>query len=83
MYGLFKDWQGEPYKEAPLFYQGVNAELASILERMSSEIQALRERMEECFPCVDFSYVRPLVDWLHRFLIRKDIEDPIQPWKPV
>jgi hypothetical protein len=74
MYGLFKDWQGEPYNEAPLFYQGVNAESAIILERMSCEIQALREKMEDYFPCVDFSYVRPLVEWLHRSY-KKDIQD--------
>jgi hypothetical protein len=74
MYGLFKDWQGEPYHEAPLFYQGVNAGSAEILQQMSEEIQSLRMRLEECFPCINFSYVRPLDEWL-QMSYRKDIDD--------
>jgi hypothetical protein len=75
MYGLFKNWKGELYEEAPLFYQGVTAESADILQQISDEIQALRQRLEDCFPCVDFNYVRPLDEWLH-MSYTGDIADP-------
>jgi hypothetical protein len=75
MYGLFKDWQGELYEEAPLFYQGVTPDSAKVLQQLSDEIQALRKRLEDCYPCVDFSYVRPLDEWLRRSY-STDIDDP-------
>lgn len=75
MYGLFKDWQGELYQEGPLFYQGVTPDSAKVLQQLSDEIQALRKRLEDCYPCVDFSYVRPLDEWLRRSY-STDIDDP-------
>ena len=66
MYGLFRDWDGQPYAEAPLFYQGVDASTADILQQFSDEIQSLRALLEERYPGLDLSAVQPLHDWLQR-----------------
>jgi hypothetical protein len=66
MYGLFRDWDGQPYDEPPLFYQGVDARSAETLERMSAEIQTLRVALEEKDPRLNLSAVRPLFTWLKR-----------------
>ena len=39
MYGLWKDWDGVPVKEAPLFYQGLTDETADVLTGLSDDIQ--------------------------------------------
>ena len=64
MYGQFHDWSGEPYQSPSLFYQGVDADIAAILQKMSDEIQSLRATLELTYPCLDLSAVRPLGDWL-------------------
>lgn len=66
MYGLFQDWHGQLYTEAPLFYQGVNATTADILQQLSGEVQALRRILERYHPDLDLSAVRPLDEWLRR-----------------
>jgi hypothetical protein len=66
MYGLFRDWSGRPYAEAPLFYQGIDARTAEILQHLSHEVQSLRVLLEQRFPDLDLSSVRPLHEWLDR-----------------
>jgi len=74
MYGLFHNWNGEPYHQAPLFYQGVNSAIADVLQQMSDEVQALRLELERKYPALDLSGVRALGEWLQRSY-RKDIAD--------
>ncbi len=66
MYGLFHDWNGQPYEEPCLFYQGVDIATAEILQQMSDEVQALRAALEDAYPGLDLSAIRPLEDWLQR-----------------
>ncbi len=66
MYGLFHDWDGQPYKEPCLFYQGVDDGIAATLQQMSDEIQLLRAALEGSYPGLDLSAVRPIGDWLMR-----------------
>jgi hypothetical protein len=66
MYGLFRDWDGRPYEDAPLFYHSIDAMTAHILQQLSDEVQSLRTRLEERFPNLDLSAVLPLYDWLRR-----------------
>ena len=61
MYGLFADWDGAPLSGAPLFYQGLDEEGADVLADLSSDVQAIRARLESA---LDLSAVRPLKDWL-------------------
>jgi hypothetical protein len=64
MYGLFHDWNGQPYDTPRLFYQGVDDVIAVALQQMSNEIQSLRTAFEGYYPTLDLSAVRSLVDWL-------------------
>jgi hypothetical protein len=66
MYGLFRGWDGRSYDEAPLFYQGIEATTAHVLQQLSHEVQLLRTRLEERFSDLDLSAVLPLYDWLGR-----------------
>ena len=64
MYGLFHDWRGKTYAEAPLFYQNVDPFTANILQQLSDEIQAVRGEVERRYPELDLSAVRPLREWV-------------------
>ena len=66
MYGLFHDWDGRIYDKPQLFYQGVDAGIAAILQQMSDEIQSLRSTLSRSYPNLDLSAVRPLGEWLQR-----------------
>ncbi len=66
MYGLFHNWNGQPYEKLCLFYQGVDATIAEILQQMSDEVQALRVALENYYPGLDLTAVRSLGDWLRR-----------------
>lgn len=61
MFGLFGQWDGALLEEAPLFYQGLDAEGAQVLDGLSRDIQAIRSRLGEQ---MDLSAVEPLLDWL-------------------
>lgn len=64
MYGLFRNWEGSPFPEAPLFYQGIDDDTALILQRMSDEIQSIKAAILNQFPELDLEAVRPLGDWI-------------------
>ena len=66
MHGRFHDWDGRPLAEAPLFYQGVDSSTAANMAEMSAEVQKLRAALQERFPSLDLSAVRPLAEWLQR-----------------
>ena len=74
MYGLFCYWDGQTFDEAPLFYQGIDAETADILQCLSDEVQILRSALEERYPSIDLNAVRPLDEWLC-LSYADDIED--------
>jgi hypothetical protein len=74
MYGLFCHWDGQTFDEAPLFYQGIDAETTDILQRLSDEVQTLRSSLAERYPSIDLNSVRPLDEWLC-LSYAEDIED--------
>lgn len=61
MYSLFSRWDGRPLNQAPLFYQGLDAEGAELLAGLSDDVQAIRARLDGT---LDLSVVQPLQDWL-------------------
>jgi hypothetical protein len=66
MFGLFRDWDGQPFPAQKLFYQGVTESIADILQQMSDEIQVLRAMLVKEYPDLDLSAARPLDEWLMR-----------------
>ncbi len=74
MYGLFCSWNGQTFDEAPLFYQGIDAQTADILQCLSDEVQILRSTLEERYPSIDLNSVRPLDEWMC-LSYADDIED--------
>ena len=74
MYGLFRSWDGKPFDEPPLFYQGIDAETADILQAMSDEVQGVKADLERLYSNLDLSAVRPLDEWLKRSY-GNDIQD--------
>lgn len=75
MYSLFHGWRGEPFEDAPLFYQGVDQPAASLLEQLSEEVAHLRGVLEDQLPSTDLFPVRPLIEWL-RFSYNGSIANP-------
>ena len=66
MYGLFADWDGEPFaeNEIPLFYHNLSKTGAETLAGMSDDIQTIRSHLAS--PYLDLSAVHPLKMWLER-----------------
>jgi hypothetical protein len=75
MYGLFANWDGSLFQQAPLFYGGVDRRIASLLGRVDDEIQTICSALEERFPAVDLTAVRPLLIWLRRAYRRQVSDD--------
>mmetsp|Transcript_62713 Transcript_62713/g.194192 ORF Transcript_62713/g.194192 Transcript_62713/m.194192 type:complete len:840 (+) Transcript_62713:50-2569(+) len=65
MYGRWcpEKWDGEPVAEKPLFYQGVEEFTEGVLLGLTSEVQAVRKRMEELIPGLDLSDAVDLKQW--------------------
>lgn len=77
MYGLFRDYDGRPFgeDEIPLFYNGVDDDIAEILQNLSDEIQVLTGTLEEKLgPGVNLAGVPTLQKWLLESY-REQIED--------
>jgi hypothetical protein len=55
-----------PAEEIPLFYQGVDASTAGVLQAMSDDIQRLAAELQTHLPGFDAGEVIPLHDWLRR-----------------
>jgi len=75
MYGLFHDWNGQTFEKPCLFYQGVDDDIAIVLQQMSDEIQTLCKGLTQRYPSLDLSAVRPIGDWLKRSYHSNIIDD--------
>ncbi len=66
MYGLFKDYRGELYREEeiPLFYQGMVPETAAVLKSISLEIQNIALEINRRYPRLDMRAVKTVEEWL-------------------
>ena len=63
MFGRWKDWDGRPMSEPPLFYEGMDAATADLVEGISEEILATSRQIMADHPEVDLSQVIPVYDW--------------------
>ncbi|MDY6984504.1 MAG: NAD/NADP octopine/nopaline dehydrogenase family protein [Pseudomonadota bacterium] len=60
MYAMFKDWDGTPLHEAPLFYEGATFEAAALCQDLSEEIQQLKQALERALPGLQLPLALPL-----------------------
>jgi hypothetical protein len=77
MYGLCRGKETVTYRpaEIPLFYQGVNAATADILQEMSDEVQAIAREIATRQPGFEPQEVLSLYDWVLQSYAG-DIADP-------
>ena len=77
MYGLFHRWNGAPFpcEQAPLFYGGVDAHTAEVLQALSDEVQQLCRALTELDLALDLQCVEPLEQWV-RQAYAGQIDDP-------
>ena len=60
MYDLFKDWNGTPLPEQPLFYESASTSAAELLQTMSDELITLKGALENQIPNLHLPFVFPL-----------------------
>ncbi|KAK7485699.1 hypothetical protein BaRGS_00023000 [Batillaria attramentaria] len=65
MYAKWKDWDGEPLKDRPLFYQGIDEYAASCLCSVSAEIVATARAIGRLRPDLGMDGVEHLERLLH------------------
>lgn len=63
MYGKWKDWDGTPVLEKPLFYQGVDEVQANLSANVSNEVIATARKIQELRKDLDMSDVIHISDW--------------------
>ncbi|KAL8591743.1 hypothetical protein ACOMHN_032285 [Nucella lapillus] len=75
MYGRWKDWDGKPLKEKPLFYQGVDDYGVSLLAAVSDEVMNLAAAITKAKPQATMDNVESAECWLKRNYVNT-ISDP-------
>lgn len=75
MYGLFRDFNGEPYEDRPMFYQGTTDFTAGIMDTVSVEIQSIAEALHLKLG-LTFSKKIPNIADLMRGLYGNELDDP-------
>jgi len=63
MYSRWKDWDGKPMKQKPLFYHGADDFCASVLLGISEDIQAVCRKLKSIDPKYDTSQVKTIFEW--------------------
>ena len=74
LYGRWKDWDGKPVPEPPLFYNGLDEATADLIAGVSDEILATAKAIMKQRPGVDLSNVEHIFQWYLR-TYPEDIED--------
>ncbi|XP_069131041.1 opine dehydrogenase-like [Argopecten irradians] len=69
MYGKWKDWDGRPVAEKPLFYQGLDDVQADVLAKISEEVlltaQVVRDKCSNI--TLDISPISHIKDWVKEY----------------
>jgi hypothetical protein len=63
-YSWLRDWDGTPFPEAPLLYEGVSAQAAELCRELGDEIMVLRRALAKAMPQLALPLVMPLLDSL-------------------
>ena len=76
MYSTWRQWDGTPVSDPPLFYQGVDDVTAQLLSEVSQEVVSVAQQIQRHRPDIDLTHVTPLYDWYMR-VYTKDITDKL------
>ncbi|XP_064621830.1 octopine dehydrogenase-like [Lineus longissimus] len=63
MNGEWKNWDGKPVAQPPLFYQGISKEVANMLMSCSDECEAVAKAIMAASPKDDLSDVKSIYQW--------------------
>jgi len=63
IHGRWKDWDGKPVTEKPLFFHGVDEETAETLGNISDEVVSTSRQIMAEHRAVDLSQVIPMYQW--------------------
>ena len=63
LYGRWKDWNGNPLEQPPLFYHGIDEYTAELVGKISEEALKISYWLTAEFADVDLSQVIPMYDW--------------------
>lgn len=63
LYGKWKDWDGKPLEEAPLFYQGIDDIQESLLTKVSDEVLETAAEINRQRKDLDMTKVIHIYDW--------------------
>ena len=63
-YAFYKDWDGQPFDEPPLFYYGATECTGDKLAKVSDEVLNLRTKLQEQYPSIDLSSLHHVRDWM-------------------
>ncbi|OWF51284.1 opine dehydrogenase-like [Mizuhopecten yessoensis] len=69
MYGKWRNWDGKPVKQKPLFYQGMDDAQADLLTRVSDEVLLISQTVKDkCNKIVlDISPITHIQDWIKEY----------------
>ena len=67
MYGKWKDWDGEPLEEKPLFYQGVDEVQVKYVDGISTEMIETARTIMLKRPHLDLSGCIHMFDWFKKY----------------
>lgn len=62
-YSRWRDWDGKPLKQKPLFYHGADDFCASVLLGISEDIQGVCRKLKNIDPRYDVSQVKTIFEW--------------------
>jgi hypothetical protein len=63
-YSHYRNWDGQPMDEQPLFYYGADEYTGEKLDKVSNEVLNLRATLEEKYPGIDLSGLHHVRDWM-------------------
>ncbi|XP_076440474.1 opine dehydrogenase-like [Babylonia areolata] len=75
MYARWRNWDGQPMAEKPLFYQGLDDVGAASLSAVSDEVVATAQAISKQCPQLSLSHVQHLLEW-YRQDYRETVQDP-------
>jgi hypothetical protein len=63
-YSFYRNWDGKPFDEPPLFYYGADEYCGEKLAKVSDEVLAIRTAIQQKYPKLDLSSLVHVKEWM-------------------